>query len=424
VVLKKLKSLILLLLSSDGERKRMKRLILTVAVIVLIVSAGIPIAYYSILSAQGQSDYRRHVIEEVPFVGHEPGVPIGCGMFSSQMIFTYLGIPITIPEQTYYLGWSSSFGYMPDYNLITDVSSPGDYTFLGGLYGFNVTFWVPDGKDPYSPLNETEWTLYWNSVTGYIAHDIPVLTNIDPHSLPYYRDVLDIMSEEAGVHTIVIVGFDEEEDLVYYNDPVSTLYPGLANASYVSVSTLDFKTAVNRTLYKKGLVWLYQEISEPMDFEERLELAQKRNIQRIRGNFSAYSLDDLSGTEITSGVDGLGAYLDSITETWNGWENRNETAIKTLKDSYVYPQILTFIWLQYVNEKSTEYLEGIECEDAEMHAQFGNRAGNILRRLQEIYMILDAGEITDETINKVNSNIELIKEDLDALIALWQADNS
>lgn len=397
----------------------MKRSVMAVAVIALVLILAMPIALYQIPSVQAQSDLEKHIIEGVPFVGHE--VPMGCGMYATQMVFEYLGINITIPEQTYYTGWSSSFGYSPNDRFIYDAGSPGDYYFLSDLYGFNVTFWVPDVEDPYTPLNETEWTLYWGTVKRYIAQGIPVITNIDPFSLPYYREVLGITSEEAGFHAIVLVGFDENEDLIYYNDPISTLYPGVENASRVAVSISDFKNAVNRTQFKKGWICAYQRVGAPINLKERLELARERNKKRINGNSSAYSLGDYyNGLEIMLGVDGLRAYRDNITEAWNGWETGNESSIKKLKEEYVSPQILTFIWLWYVNEKSAVYLEEVGSEGAEMHVHFGNRSGILLKRLGDIYLVLDAGKIDDETIRQVNTNIEQIKADLDVLIALWQ----
>jgi len=399
-----------------------KRLILAVVVVALVVMSGIAIFLYqtSTTSVHDQSDLDKYIIEGVPFVGHDPSVPVGCGMYSSQMVFEYFGINITIPEQIYYMGWSSSFGYLTDYYLPTEVSSTEDYNFLSDLYGFKVTFWVPDVGEPYTSLNETEWNSYWDVVKEYIAQDMPVITNVDPHSLPYYKEVLNITGEEAGVHMIVIVGFDEDEELVYYNDPVSTLFPEVENASYVSVSISDFKNAVNRTLYKKGLVWTYQKVGEPISLEERLELAHERNKQRINGNSSAYSLDLLSGMEVILGEDGLRAYRDNITEAWNSWENENETSIKNTNNGYVIPQILTFGWLGYANEKSAAYLEEVGGGGAERYVQFGKGCEKIFKKYRDIYQVLDTGEIDDETISQVNTNLEHIKGELDILIELWQ----
>lgn len=396
----------------------MKRSVMAVAVIALVLILAMPIALYQIPSVQAQSDLEKHIIAGVPFVGH--AVPVGCGMYSSQMVFEYFGINITIPEQIYYMGWSSSFGYLTDYYLPTEVSSTEDYNFLSDLYGFKVIFRVPDVGEPYTSLNETEWNSYWDVVKEYIAQDMPVITNVDPHSLPYYKEVLNITGEEAGVHMIVIVGFDEDEELVYYNDPVSTLFPEVENASYVSVSISDFKNAVNRTQYKKGLVWTYQKVGEPMSLEERLELAHERNKQRIKGNSSAYSLDLLKGMEVKLGIDGLRAYRDNITEAWNGWKNENETSIKNTNNGYVNPQILTFGWLGYANEKSAAYLEEVGGGGAERYVQFGKGCEKIFKKYRDIYQALDTGKIDDETIRQVNTNLEHIKEELDVLIALWQ----
>ncbi|HIH98058.1 MAG TPA: hypothetical protein HA346_03525, partial [Thermoplasmata archaeon] len=148
--------------------------------------------------------------------------------------------------------------------------------------------------------DETEWNEYWNRVKKCIEKDTPVLTNIDPLSLPYYSEELGVSTGEAGSHMIVLVGYDENKDIVWYNDPISTLFPGQANSSYIPVSIPDFRNALNRIQYKKGLVWTYQKVGEPIELDKRLKCAQERNRQRIEE--TSYYLGDLRGSLASRGI--------------------------------------------------------------------------------------------------------------------------
>jgi hypothetical protein len=391
-------------------------------VVIILVAIAVSLTFLHLVPFERA---REHLIEDVPFVGHDPDMPAGCGMFSSQMVFEYLGMDISIPEQIYYTDWASSFGYLTALYMPNDLTSLNDYYFLGDLYGFKTNVWVPDAVDPYLPLDETEWNECWNRVKKCIENDTPVLTNIDPLSLPYYSEELGVSTGEAGSHMIVLVGYDENKGAVWYNDPISTLFPGQANSSYISVSVPDFRNTLNKTQYKKGLVWTYQKVGEPIGLDKRLKCAQERNRQCIEG--TSYYLGDLSGrlasrgiidVEVLLGLDALYAYRNGIDDAWMNWEKCSQREIEALRETYILPQILTFKWLQFTNDKCAEYLSKIGAEEADIHSKFGAGCGNIVERLKQIYDLLGADKIDQKVIGQIDLLLSSTEEELDELISL------
>jgi len=106
----------------------MKRIKIVVAL--LVVTLILPVM------GQMNAQEQKHMIEGVPFVGHDPEWPTGCWLYADQMVLEYLDINITVPEFIYYAGLTK-FAYkappspliMPEGELYPLRMLP-DYPFL------------------------------------------------------------------------------------------------------------------------------------------------------------------------------------------------------------------------------------------------------------------------------------------------------
>ena len=78
------------------------------------------------------------------------------------------------------------------------------------LYGVNFDLWYPKNIQ-----NENEiWNQYWKSVKENISYGYPVITSVDPLSLPSIRKQFSLPEEvwnniPPSTHSIIIVGYDE-----------------------------------------------------------------------------------------------------------------------------------------------------------------------------------------------------------------------
>jgi hypothetical protein len=102
------------------------------------------------------------------------------------------------------------------------------------------------------------------------------------------------------------------------------------------------------------------------------------------------------------------------------WEKCSQREIEALRETYILPQILTFKWLQFTNDKCAEYLSKIGAEEADIHSKFGAGCGNIVERLKQIYDLLGADKIDQKVIGQIDLLLSSTEEELDELISLWQ----
>jgi len=253
---------------------------------------------------------------------------------------------------------------------------------------------------------------------------MPVAVFVNPYIL---RGLID---EGGGAHwVVVIVGFDEEEGLVYYNDPASTIeYPhefyGVDDWKYVPVYISDFKRAVNGCSYSKGQFCTFQKVGEPVEVEERLRRGREMELLRIRGDPTLYPYANWTvGINGSIGIDGLHAFKEGIDDVWENWEEWNETE-RTIMMRYASRQLNFFQERAHINGKYAEYLKSAGAEEAEIYAQFGTGCGHIAEKLWRICNILGdslrKGKLSDRQIDQVNSDLEYIEEETDNLIVLWE----
>jgi len=241
-----------------------------------------------------------HIIEGVPYVAQNR---YSCGFASFTMIIKYYGHNTCLEEVLFNSGIGYSLAYtrffkIPGISLFAArvptfgayiAQNPFIIADLADLYDlhFNFRACIPPSKQ----LPEDErWDKYWLKVKNYIINDIPVIPSLDPLTLPYYREKFNITDNEThGGHAVVLVGFNETNGTVCYNDPGPGLWNDSINGTYVYTPIEIFKNAVRNTA-GYNLIYIIENHSNspPLSKEERFKTAHEKNIQRMKGYFGAY----------------------------------------------------------------------------------------------------------------------------------------
>ncbi|MCX6666018.1 MAG: C39 family peptidase [Euryarchaeota archaeon] len=236
-----------------------------------------------------------HLIQGVPYVGQETN--FYCAYATPTMLFKYYGINTTLHEVVYYAGIGHTLLYVksvllsPQHIFIPGISLQqlNDSIFLASLYGLSFNIWYPNQK---IVSNDDTWQQYWSYVKENISQDIPVTTSADPYTIPHTREHYNPPDNTThGGHSILLIGFNETNGTICYNDPAPALWDDPINGTYVYISKDILRSAVENTTATKFVIGTYQNYSgsSPLTLDERLEKAHERNIQKINGDKTVYS---------------------------------------------------------------------------------------------------------------------------------------
>ena len=249
-----------------------------------------------------------HIIDDVPYVSQEKSS--FCSYACPTMIFKHFEVDIDLSDLLFNsgVGYSLVYSYpdAPYYLLGGTLLSQWrlDKEFVADLYGLKYESWYP--KDTSSSLND-KWGQYWKKLKEYIKNDIPVSTSIDLSVLPSLRELIREYSWidtikvpdyfwniVSTAHEIVIVGFDEEENLIYFNDPATSIIgeDNKQSGKYTSVPLDIFAKAVSRAklggFSPKFLINIYNKNKKSLSDDAIFKKSHERNIKRIKGNVLSY----------------------------------------------------------------------------------------------------------------------------------------
>lgn len=233
-----------------------------------------------------------YLIEDVPYIGQE--TYFHCAFASMSMQLNYFGANTTVDEVFFLTGggfallYSPLLSYLPlgSYRL---SQLPDDREFLGKQFGLSVNRWIPD----YDNMSSEEcWNYYWIYVKENITQNIPVSTSVDPFAIPSIQNQFDLpesyWESNDGGHGVVIVGFNESNNTVCFNDPGSLYYGNPELGNYCWMNLTDFRHAVEETSATSYLITVFFDKTDPLSKEEMYQNALNRNIEKLKGNKSAY----------------------------------------------------------------------------------------------------------------------------------------
>ena len=267
--------------------------VLTVIVTVFLIVTGVTIFLDNKTHSLAKSVnleplvYDAYLIEGVPFIDQETN--FYCSYAANAMIFNYYNKNTSLSE----ILFSSGIGYSLFYQSSSGRSyqhmfrsgvflcqNMSEQEFVASLFSLSYDYWYLENIT----TDIENWDEYWSNTKNYIINDIPVKTSVDPYSIPPLNKMYD--SEDIhGGHAVVIVGFNESNSTVCYNDPQAGLWGEAKNGSYFYLSQEIFKGAVKNTTGLKYFLefFINNSDSKPLTKEQRFQKAHDRNIKKMKG---------------------------------------------------------------------------------------------------------------------------------------------
>jgi len=246
-----------------------------------------------------------YLIKNVSYVSQETN--FFCSYASSTMVFKYYGINISLIDVLYHSG----VGYSEVYRNKQDfrIPRPGwfncqtslTYEFISDLYGLSFETLVINPNLP----DEEKWIKEWTNIKQNISNDIPIAIYVDELVLAadnfgfgIFYPILKQSDLRFG-HVITILGYNETNQSICYNDPIYGVYDKSDFGMYRWVDVEKFKTSTRRISENIWALLFINISKKPTLIEEAFSISHSRNIKKLKGNSSIYS-NNLGKTENTS----------------------------------------------------------------------------------------------------------------------------
>jgi len=264
---------------------------------------------------------------------------MGCHFAAITMLLKYLGVDTCLIEVMHHSGVAHSLcsrpkflkfnyihAFLPSIIPMIDSGNPisqgiKDLNFLGSLFGLKCDYRSPNGKNG----SYGDWEDYLESIKNYIKRDIPVYVGVDPIVWPVYRESWDINGNHyfnRGGHAIVVIGFDEEKNEIFFHDPYDFRID-IAKCKGASISIDVFKKAVIQAyspIKKLNFTTIiFRRQSEPMSNEEIFNMVKERNLRRMQGDLSAYD-KDLCQNLSCFGIKAVEAFREDLQTMQSSWK--------------------------------------------------------------------------------------------------------
>jgi len=272
-----------------------------------------------------------NLIENVPYVGQYDN--FHCAFATKTMIINYFQKNTTLEEIIYLMGNAYSL-YLSKISQ-SRIPTPGvflsqapiDSEFIAELFGLSFDYSF-EGNG--ISVKEEYWNSYWNKIKENLSQNIPLETSVSPFKLSSIQNLYDlnenIWNKLNGGHAVVIVGYNESNETVCYNDPATLLYGGEAYGTYAWMSIEKFKDAVETTQGTKYLIYRFQNLTNKKNKSEMMQLAHLHNIEKMKGNKSVYGLEEIDAAEnCLLGISALKQLNDFYKK---GFNNRTKTIIR------------------------------------------------------------------------------------------------
>lgn len=297
-----------------------------------------------------QPEIFENPLEGVPYVGQETSS--FCAYASITSYLQYLDFDVDLEEILFYFGlgfsayYESGESYFTFLNGVLFTQYPENFNFVTSLFGVTFDMWTPENN-----LDDHEmWNQYWTQLKDNISNGYPVITSVDPFSLPSFRMQFDLPdnildSIPPFAHSIIIVGYDEITQSVCYNDPSTDYYGNPEDGYYVWMTIDELKTAISKSIATKYLIGRCIKVADPLTKEERYYKACNINIEKLKGNPSAYFIDD---DDLSLGIN---AAKDLKKHFEGGILNRIKTKNLLKKTGWNYRRVLLNNWFQALKLK-------------------------------------------------------------------------
>ncbi len=310
----------------------------TIFLLTIVVNSGmsqaVSVENQSTISSQKSYD-ESHVIDGVPIVGQDSR--FYCTIASHTMILNYYGFNFTKYDVLYLMGGGYSLFYRSSRYLIPFSSvgcafRPSSYNFVASVLGLEFQTFHVKWANPKSIIKER----LLSCIKENISKDQPVLINLDDTIL--FSDHIGIklpaivwrfVPIEAD-HAIVVVGYNESNQSICYNDPMYSILGDEQKGAYIWVDEDIFMEAFYKfTLFKPYFSSTYRvksyEKPEIPVYDEALVISQtyQRNLKRLEGN-PDYYITDLDYPDRNIDMDNFSYGINASIEIQKIFENNTK----------------------------------------------------------------------------------------------------
>lgn len=239
-----------------------------------------------------------HLIQGVPLIGQDER--FFCTIACQTMILNYYGFNLSKYEIFYLMGSGFSLWH---YHRLMPFSAfdcsfrPSNSDFLGSL--LNIEF-QPFYINLTLP-SDVVWQKVWSCLKENISLDQPVLISLDVLPITFYHYGIDLPSifwtcfpHHIG-HAITVVGYNERNSSICYNDPQYSILGDEKQGSYNWVDLSVFRTAFERFPHRFPSTYRIKSYKKPRTLlfnkSNIIENGYNRNIKRLHGDFRSYISD-------------------------------------------------------------------------------------------------------------------------------------
>jgi len=258
--------------------------VLLVALSIVPCFSGIEAHSASLPPAHKAGLQESHVIEGVPYVAQTEVnyCPYAC----ETMVFNYMGLNTSIDELLFYSGAGYRQVYHQDQRL-PQVDLWGRFGYMQSLFAVTEQEWMAD----HNLSDDERWSQFYAHVKENITRDVPVITMVDPFALPSLRDQFtcgDFIWKAllgSGRHVIVVVGYNDTNQSVCYNDPNAGYYGDGRLGTYAWMPLSVFRQAhENVGMY---FVITYAQTGTPLSKRDAFDEAFRSNIENLTDGSSS-----------------------------------------------------------------------------------------------------------------------------------------
>lgn len=310
-----------------------------------------------------------HLILNVPYVSQE--TDFFCTYACPTMIFNYYDFNTSLKEILFYSGVGYSTVYSHDLLKRFLIGCTGtcnwkaDRSFLAEQFGLKYD---EDGINFLFDNEEEKWDSYWHKIKENISNNRPVITYVSPTFLSSIRNVMkdnlnipDFIFENIPdflwkifpsipTHMITIIGYNETNQTICYNDPSAELFGNASYGTYAWMNLSLFRKSMNY-LSKRASLHAYklgsfkETSNEAYAKNEAFLRAYERNIEKMKGNSNAYDEHILKNWSVS--FLGIEAFKELNRNLDNGLFQRFSTIwiYKFISTFFLFPAIYLVYYL-------------------------------------------------------------------------------
>jgi len=178
----------------------------------------------------------------------------------------------------------------------------GSINYCSGLGCINETHIITDPKVPYVGQGNDSFCVFASTgmqinYLGFNTTLPEILHDVGSYRLTFWNEHFNVTNDTSGGHAVVIVGYNETNKTICYNDPYAAVLN--VSGSYLWEDQEIFKTAVEKMneVYKIYVFYTQNHTEKPTR-KERFEKVHDLNILRLQGEFKYYFGIDIDFSDL------------------------------------------------------------------------------------------------------------------------------